>query len=344
MMADGLENQLLRLGVQPVDQPLADPRLTTDEVRFQEMLEQVGYLSKTALDIDLDALTAIHRLRKGRAAKTLAKSKAVFVTRNVNLVRVSSRFFEQRQLGPTVPNCVYDAAFTTMVWLNKPLAAPNLPRDRIIADAYAAMNPSYRLWREFLEEVERLQATANISEEDAHILRLAEESKQALMDETLGDDDAYTEGTAFQVLERAREGMREDFNQKLREVKKAREAAELSLQQRSSAIQARAKRIGLLTARGIFAVIVPVLAAGLIFGPLGPLNGGWSPLPSVVQVFCTIAVLALSAWSLWEGMSLRALGRRTAAIAERCAARLLEGLVPQPPSPAVSQKDRQSEL
>lgn len=325
MMANGLESTLLRHGIQPIDQPPVDRSLTTDETRFEQMLQNsIHYTNPHAMTTDLDALTAIHRLRKGRPAKSLVKSKAVFVTRNWDLARVSATFFEQRHPGPTIPNCVHDAAFTTLVWLNQPLAAPDLPRERIIADAYAAMNPSDQLWREFNSEIERLRQSENISEEDAHILRLGEESKRALMDETFGDDDAYTEGTALQVLDRAREGMTKEFLQRLQCEQEARKGIEEQLHDQAATAKLRARQIGKFVARVVFGVLVPVVVAGLVFGPLGPLNGGWSPLPTIIQVICTAMLLVFTFWSLWEGISLKKLAQRTASLVEGWAAGLLK--------------------
>jgi hypothetical protein len=346
LLASRLEVNLQNLGVQMADQPPAISRLTTDEARFEEILrERINYSNPIAMTTDLDALTAIHRLRNGQAAKSLGNSKAVFVTRNADLVRASARFFEQRQLGHRIPNCMHDSTFTTMVWLNQPLAAPDLPRERIIADAFAAMNPSHRLWQAFLQEIEDLRNAEDISVEEADILRMATEAKQALMDETLGDDDAYTDGTAKQVLERALENIRADGEAKLTAEQTARTEAETRLSNQSLVIAKRAKGAGRIGARLIFGALIPVLAAGLIFGPLGPLEGGWSPLPGFLQVLCTGIVIAVSAWSLWEGASLRKLAQRTARLIERGTERLLRSLTSQKSlSAPIGAGDQQAQL
>jgi len=330
LLANQLEANLRDLGVQMADQPPATSRLTTDETRFEEILrERISYTNPIAMTTDLDALTAIHRLRNGRAAKSLGNSKAVFVTRNADLVKASARFFEQHQLGHRIPNCMHDSTLTTMVWLNQPLAAPDLPRDRIIADAFAAMNPSDRLWQAFLREIEDLRRAEDISVEEADILRMATEAKQALMDKTFGDGDAYTEGTAKQVLERAMENMRAEAEKRLVEEQLARAEVETKLRNQSAAIAGRAEKVGRIGARLIFAALVPVLAAGLIFGPLGPLEGGWSPLPELLQIVCSAAVIAASAWSLWQGVSLQRLAQRTARLIQKATERLLRSLTSQ---------------
>jgi hypothetical protein len=328
LLAAKLEADLLARGVQAVGQPPPDSRLTVDEQGLEQLLEErVGYGRKTkAIVTDIEALTAIHRLRSGREARTLANCKAIFVTQNEDLARASAMFFEQHKPGLKIPSCLHESAFTTMVWLNRPLGAPKLPHDRIIADAYAAMNPGDRLWRLFNKEIEHLRTVDDLTDEDVHILRVGDESREALMDETLGDDEAYLPGTALQVLERAREAMRKDVKRELHEEREARKEAERRLKERSDAIEARAQQIGRVVARLLFTVIIPVLAAGLIFGPLGPLNDGWSPLPRWAQAICTVAVILFTVWGLWSGASLKKAAGCTARFAERQAAKLLERL------------------
>jgi hypothetical protein len=328
LMSQRLVPDLLTLGIQTVTRPDAEVRLTEDESQLQSMLEQsVGYRNPRALTVDLDSLTAIHRLRGGRTARSLAKSRAVFVTHNYNLFCASARFFGQRRSGPAVPNCVLDSPFTTLVWLHQPLEAPQLPRDRIIADAYAAMNPSGVLWQEFNDEIGRLQEQGAISEDDAHLLRLSEESRQALMDQTLGDDEAYVEGTAQMVLERARSVAQSELRSEVATEKAARQAAERLVDDGEVAIQQRSQWVGRIVARAVFVIVVPLLVAGLIFGPLGPLNGSWTPLPTLVQIGCTALLLVLTFWGVVSGVSVSRLAGQLATLTERATAGVLKRLL-----------------
>lgn len=328
LMSQRLAADLLGLGIQTVTRPAADVRLTEDENRLQSMLEKsVGYKNPRALTVDLDALTAIHRLREGRTARSLAKSRAVFVTHNYNLFCVSARFFGQRRSGPAVPNCVLDSPFTTLVWLHQPLETPQLPRDRIIADAYAAMNPSGALWQEFNDEIGRLQKQEAISEDDAHLLRLSEESRQALMDETLGEDEAYVEGTAKMVLERARRVVQSELESEIATEKAARQMAERRVDDREVTIQQRGQWVGRIVARAVFVIVVPLLVAGLIFGPVGPLSGSWTPLPSPVQIACTALLIVLTFWGVVSGVSVSRIAGKLATLTERATVATLKRLL-----------------
>jgi hypothetical protein len=78
MMADQFQQDILRVGIQTVERPPPTRRLTTDEARLEGMLaERIGYLNPRALRTDIDSITAIHRLRDGRAAQSLDRTRAL---------------------------------------------------------------------------------------------------------------------------------------------------------------------------------------------------------------------------------------------------------------------------
>ncbi|MBI3662002.1 MAG: hypothetical protein HY234_02990 [Acidobacteria bacterium] len=72
------------------------------------------------------------------------------------------------------------------------MMAPDLPRRRLIADAYAAMEPPDELWKAYLVEIARLETKGEISAEDYMLLRHVLSAKAALMDLTKGDASAFT--------------------------------------------------------------------------------------------------------------------------------------------------------
>ncbi|MEE8513014.1 MAG: hypothetical protein V3S36_10260, partial [Acidiferrobacterales bacterium] len=79
-----------------------------------------------------------------------------------------------------------DHALTTLLWLKKPLSAPDLPRRRLIADYFAALRPDERFWKSYLAEIDKLERDGQLSHDDYFALRHSLEAKQALMDLTRG--------------------------------------------------------------------------------------------------------------------------------------------------------------
>jgi hypothetical protein len=213
LLIGSLETKLRGLGVLVMPSPKYTPELGVDEPKLATYLrEEVHYRSEEALSHDLDSLTGIYRLRRGKSVPRIETCGAIFVTSNGSLVRASNRFFweEDGQASGCIPVSILDHVFTTIVWLKKPLIAPDLPKNQIIADCFAALNPPDELWKKYLEEINRLERQGEVSTENYHVLRYSSSARMALMDATLGDSEAFAEGTVEEVLAAAQSAIRQD--------------------------------------------------------------------------------------------------------------------------------------
>ncbi len=163
----------LRAKVVRVPPPSAP--LTIDELGFSARLRDraggpAGY-REDALAHDVDAITAIYRLRRGEAQPLLEYAKAIFLTTNTLLVRTSNQFFRPLLRAQSFPLAVTDDELGTLVWLKRPSAAPTLPAGLAIANSYAAMRPPVWLWRAYIDEIARLEKQGDITEDDYYALR-----------------------------------------------------------------------------------------------------------------------------------------------------------------------------
>lgn len=234
LLAENLEADLRGLRITVVDRPPPEVQLTVDESALEAVLqEKVGYPARPPLLHDLDALTAIFRLRRGGRPSQLERGRAAFVTTNTPLVGVARQFFDG---GDSVPLALTDDDFATLVWLKRPLSAPELPRMRIIADCYAALEPGNDLWNKYLDEVEKLRQRRSISEDDFFVLRYSFDAKRALMHRTLGEHERISEEVVEEILDRAREAIKEPEVQRAKEA----EAASSTAERRAAEAAARA--------------------------------------------------------------------------------------------------------
>lgn len=192
--------------------------LGVDEMKLRRILqEEVGYWDPVGkqIDRDVDSVTAVHRLRQGNIEHQLETCGSLFVTSNTSLARASHMFFGDEYGRSKAPHCMLDFVLATLVWLKDPLSvSSDLPRKRIIADCYSAMNPSDKLWRMYVEEAERLKKRAAVTDSEWHVL-LA--SRRQLMDITHGNESAFADGTAAEVLKRARQELRREEQERLQE-------------------------------------------------------------------------------------------------------------------------------
>jgi hypothetical protein len=319
-----LDKVLKALHIEIKPKPAHDAKWGLDEVSLGKVLcDEVHYRNQVALNYDVDSLTAAYRLRHGESFRRIEACKALFVTTNANLARASRKYFREKEIesDSSVPICVLDDYIGTLAWLKNPASAPQLPRQRIIADSYAAVNPSDALWRRYLNEIDRLQESGNISEDDYHLLRYSTEAKIALMELTFGDDEVFVTGTVEQILDRAKAAARAETEALLRQEKALREEAEkkTALAQKQSESQIQAIEFRIVQTSSVFArwfsrVTFWVSFLLLMLGAYFTLPHTYPESPSGWVRLSISALLGLtSLFSLYHlvfGTSLRALLRR----------------------------------
>jgi hypothetical protein len=225
LMAEHLERDLRDMGVSIVERPAHVVALTVDEVELASRLKAlVRYSSDEPMQHDLDALTAIHRLRDGRAMPKIENARAVFVTTNTSLARAAVGFFRDeygvRQFAPV---CMADHQFATLAWLKKPLRVPDLPTKYVLADAFAGLNPPEGVWRDYIKEINKLESRGGIAAEDYYLLRYTPAAKEALMGITVGGSRPLLEGSVPEILARVRAAERADVQRRLDEERAAKD-------------------------------------------------------------------------------------------------------------------------
>ena len=266
LMSAQLPKKLRSLGITVVDRPsYEDYRYQVDEAGFDTRLnEAIGYGNPNARTHDVDCISAIARIREGKVVRDVEESRAIFVTSNNQLAFEARRHFQAEFPDGAVSLAITDYALANLLWLKDPVAAPDLPRKRLLADAFAAMRPSESLWAAYLTEIAKLEETQSVSADDYYILRYSLASKAVLMDLTDGDEEAFTEGTTLEILEVLKDSMVAPI---LERAKRA-ENAQLGVEERIAGVRRKIIRISACVAkvsRWVFlAVSLPVIAWGLI--------------------------------------------------------------------------------
>jgi hypothetical protein len=238
-----LEKDLAGLRVKIVDKPPFEADYMVDEQQLAEHIKKyVAYRADNALWRDVGSISSVIRLRGGHDTPRVEECRAVFVSTNGGLVRAAREFGRSEAVGNSVPPALTDHALTNMLWLKLPVQAQDLPRQRLIAASYAATQPDDKLWSKFLEQLAKDRASATVSEEDYYLLRHSLQARAALMEVTLGEDEAFTDGTVQEILEIAKDNIRRDLREQLQSETSARAEAE------RQAEDARQAAIGAATA------------------------------------------------------------------------------------------------
>jgi hypothetical protein len=326
--------KLSALGIEVVSTPPFTEVCSMDEEGLENAIKETLPEQKNeARRRDVDSLTAIHRLRRGRVPDRLEDCGAIFVSSNGALVRAGTKFFRREMPKIGISPVIHAHDLTTLAWLKLPTAPPDLPRLQIIADSYAALNPSEELWQKYTRKITKLRERGDVSTEEFHLLRYSIEARRALLAKTLGDPDVFTEGTVPVILAKARKeltaGLREELEdervakEKQEEIARnakageraASEAAQEHLaevrsdadakeERRRSAILGRAEAVArVATGLGfVLAAIIICLGTALASGQLLP--SSWrDALPGLVWI-PTLCVGLLSVVNLIFGTSL----------------------------------------
>lgn len=216
-----LETSLKKIGVLIEDRPVHAKELTIDEAKLSQYIDEVLPNQTTeARQHDIDCLTSIFRLRLGRAQPYLESCIAIFITTNVELVRASTRYFNEEEGISNAPVCMADQVFTTLVWLKSVNKLPSLPKHRLVANCIAATQPSDRLWNEYIIEANSLRDKKEISEDDYAVLVHSLEARHHLMDFVI-EQGEFLHGSVKEVLERARSTFTKELGEQLQAVERS---------------------------------------------------------------------------------------------------------------------------
>lgn len=212
---------LAALNIEVVPKPDDYRKFGLDEEKLEQALQDaVHYKHETSRRYDVESLSAIHRLRKGTSRGTLDRCGAVLLTNNVELVRAV--IDDERHEWPLA---MTDSALAGILWARSPAVAGELPRNMVLAAAYAGMQPDPRLWARYIDEVTVLESRGAVSADDAVVLRSTSQGRSALMDETLGLESRLSSESPVDVLQRIKDELEQPVLEKLRAHQKSESVA-----------------------------------------------------------------------------------------------------------------------
>lgn len=304
-----LHDNIRALRIDIVDKPAYEDRYMIDEAGFQTRLNADMHYSNTkALQRDIDSISAVVRSRRGQRCYTFEECRALFVTPNRDLVRTSKDFLYEPSSQGALPPAITDYDMTTLLWLKRPMEAPDLPRKRIIADCYAATKPNDRLWQKYMFEVDKLEEDGRVTTDDVYTLRFSLEAKSALMELTFGDDQFFTEGTVQEILQISRDNIQSEVRESLDKEKTLRSKAECDLREtvtkednRRRQQSVRAERWARLSCRSLEYIIMGLLLCGSLYAfpwDIPPASGILHYLVS----FSLALLFILKLCGLWNGV------------------------------------------
>ena len=303
LLATRLPQKLRDLAITVDEKPPYEDALQIDEEGFERAIEDaIHYSNPRARVHDVDCISAIARLRRGRIAFFPEESHALFVTMNTSLAYVARQFFLDSSAPGAVALCMTDYALGNLLWLKNPTIAPELPKKQLLAHAYAAIQPPEPLWKKYLIEAARLHEEGKITSEDYYLLRYSLASKKILMEVTHGDESAFVEGTIQEVLDVAKEKIRADLTQALSIEKGGRQRADNALQERLEKDESRRTTLRFKAAKWSKRICRPLYFLGvslIIIGTVFAFPRGLPPFrQAAIRYISTAALIAMFLFSI----------------------------------------------
>ncbi len=164
---------------------------------------------------DITSIYSICKLRKGKIAYTLKDASHVFITTNTALARISTKVQRADNVYFSIPPSITDVFIGTLVWLQNPVKTKILNEKKLMADAYAAIQPDSQLIKKYIDEVEALKVKGNISDNEYFILRTNRVSFRLLSEKTKNDVNNFQPKTTTEILNEINEKHLADLKEQL---------------------------------------------------------------------------------------------------------------------------------
>ncbi|MCY3729408.1 MAG: hypothetical protein OXF97_10505 [Nitrospira sp.] len=216
LLAESIEDKLGEVDIEVVRTPPYIKNFQIDETVFENVLsDEVSYMNPRAKEYDINSVRSIYAIRGDRSALSLEKSRAVLVTSNTKFAKAAWHYGQQFEASRDVSSVISDFSLANAAWLKAPLGACDLPKTRLLAFSYAALQPSYKLLNSFMTEIDRLQNQGKITARDHQLLRSSPVVKKELIHLTQGNDASLTAETIAQTLERVVNKIKKEDSDKL---------------------------------------------------------------------------------------------------------------------------------
>ncbi len=169
----------------------------SDYVTYKE-----GERGQKSLDNDANTLEAISIIRYELRGKTsIEDCRAIFVTKNLDLIYAAHKYFQDNQMGHGIELVVSDVELTAWLWLNYCRNKNIVPELNLLENAYTACYPTSAVIQEFQKNIDIMRQKNKLTEEQAAVIRSGNIDLRTLVDKTNNSGDAVTEIAVTEVVD-----------------------------------------------------------------------------------------------------------------------------------------------
>lgn len=209
MLSITVESELSKLGVGTKRVPSRDSRYTLGEAELARCLDDSDNpdIDSPRVRHDVNCVAGVLTLRRGRHSSSVERAVAVFCSASGRTIRNTQQWYaSEGQQG--IPPIIHHAALTSIAWLKKPAAAPNVMMHELAAVCAAVMRPARATMIRMQDTLRRFRHEGKISDDETAAIIASElmEPLLARLDEEF-EPDADSIGEA---IERVRDAYRQE--------------------------------------------------------------------------------------------------------------------------------------
>lgn len=232
-----------------------------------EELEKVDVIRR-----DIKSISAISKFRREINPRFIKDAKHIFLTTNSSLAFANKKFECSEEKDPLIiPSCLTDIFLGTIVWLQSPAKLHKVNEQKIIADCYAALQPSPLLLKRYLDELEKLKCEGRINEDEYYMLRTHRTAHNLLEEKTMGDPNNFTDRTPEEILNQIKSSIQIEEEKKYLEERERHELTKeelISSKKEIKKIDTNLEKRAELISNVIGWITFMIICALLIFGTL----------------------------------------------------------------------------
>jgi len=179
-------------------------KLIVDTYKLSDLFFDESQKEET-IDKDVDSIYSICKLRKGHIAYNLRDASYIFITTNNSLAKISGRVQSDDNVLFSIPPCITDLLIGTLIWLQQPAKTLPFNEKKLIADAYAAIQPDAALIKRYIGEVDSLKSRGEISGDEYYIMRTNRVAFNLLSEKTKNDSHNFEPRTTREIMDELNE-------------------------------------------------------------------------------------------------------------------------------------------
>ena len=165
-----------------------------------------------SIQTDVRSIIMVYSERKGRTAVKVQNCGHIILTINGVLANVSKNYESNKSINSGhIPACISADLFGALLWMFSPKSVLQYQKSKLLADCYAALQPSKQLLDKYIESLESAKNLGEIDEKKYLFMRSHSMVNDALMNVTKGDYARFNDKTYLDVYEEIKSEAKKDY-------------------------------------------------------------------------------------------------------------------------------------